>query len=109
MCITKLAKLFEDVKFDVDLKTLTTVKTGGKAKVLVRPKNLQQLVNVLKFCVQNNLAYFVLGEGSNTLASDEGYNGVLLSLSPYFCQIGFEDGKVFADAGAKTSMLCAFC
>ena len=109
MCVTKIAKLFDDVKLDVDLKTLTTVKTGGKADVLVRPKSIEQLIDVLKFCADNDLPYFVLGEGSNLLASDEGYHGVLLSLSPYFCQIGLSDGKVFAGAGAKTSMLCAFC
>lgn len=109
MYATKIAKLFDDVKLDVDLKNLTTVKTGGKADVLVRPKSIEQLIDALKFCTDNKLPYYVLGEGSNTLASDEGYHGVLLSLSPYFCQIGFKDGKVFAEAGAKTAMLCAFC
>ena len=47
MCVTKIAKLFDDVKLDVDLKTLTTVKTGGKADVLVRPKSIEQLIDVL--------------------------------------------------------------
>ena len=109
MGATKIAKLFDDVKLDVDLKTLTTVKTGGKAEVLIRPKSLKQLTDALCFCGDNNLPYFVVGEGSNLLASDEGYHGVLFSLAPYFCQIGLSDGKVFAQAGAKTSMLCAFC
>lgn len=105
----QLKEIFEDCQSFVDLKTLTTVKTGGVAEILFRPQDVAQLQRALAFAVESGLSFFVLGEGSNCLASDDGYSGVLLKLSPYFCQISFEDGLVVAGAGAKTAMLAAFC
>ena len=101
--------VFDRCQQNVDLKTLTTVKTGGVAKWLFRPQNEEELLKILAFAQKNGKPYFVLGEGSNCLASDDGYSGILIKLSPYFCQISFDGDLVVADAGAKTSMLSAFC
>ena len=105
----QLKEIFEDCQTFVDMKTLTTVKTGGIAEVLFRPQDLSQLQRAITFAVDNSLPYFLLGEGSNCLASDDGYSGVLIKLSPYFCQIAFDGDLVVAGVGAKTAMLSAFC
>jgi UDP-N-acetylmuramate dehydrogenase len=94
--------------FDADLNTLTTVKTGGKAKVLLSPQSKEQLIEILKTVKQNNLPFFILGKGSNVLASDKGFNGVVIKPGRFLSQIFFENDLVVAEAGATTAMLANF-
>lgn len=74
-------------KFDVleneEIKNHTTFKIGGPAKYLIFPKNAEELKQILEICNQNNLKYFILGNGSNILASDEGFDGVIINLKHF--------------------------
>ena len=58
----------------------TTFRTGGPARIFVRPKTIEHLVQVVKLCTKNNVYFFVIGNGSNLLVSDKGYNGVLIQI-----------------------------
>ena len=58
----------------------TTFRTGGPARIFVRPKTIEHLVQVIKICNKNNVFFFVIGNGSNLLVSDKGYNGVLIQI-----------------------------
>lgn len=109
MWVKEFFKEFPSVEKDVDFKKLTTVKTGGKARVLLRPTCAEDVVRAIKFTKETNVPIFVIGAGSNCLASDDGYDGVLLKLSPYMCQIDFCGNMVKVGAGARTSMLYSFC
>jgi UDP-N-acetylmuramate dehydrogenase len=62
------------------MKKHTTFKTGGPARIFVRPKTIEHLVQVIKLCNKNNVFFFVIGNGSNLLVSDKGYNGVLIQI-----------------------------
>lgn len=63
-----------------DMKKHTTFKIGGNAKFFIIPKNVQQILESIKFAKSKNLPYFILGNGSNLLVDDKGYNGVIISL-----------------------------
>ena len=52
---------------------------GGNAKFFVEPKNTEELIKVIKDCKKLKRKYFMLGNGTNTLCPDEGYNGVVIS------------------------------
>ena len=58
----------------------TTFRTGGPAKIFVKPKTIEHLVQVIKLCNKSNVFFFVIGNGSNLLVSDKGYNGVLIQI-----------------------------
>jgi len=58
----------------------TTFRTGGPARIFVKPKTIEHLVQVIKLCNKNNVFFFVIGNGSNLLVSDKGYNGVLIQI-----------------------------
>ena len=58
----------------------TTSRTGGPARIFVKPKTIEHLVQVIKLCNKNNVFFFVIGNGSNLLVSDQGYNGVLIQI-----------------------------
>ncbi len=103
--------LFDDeveMIFDADLNTLTTVKTGGKAKVVVSPNSSEQLIKIIRIVKQNKIPFFILGNGSNVLASDKGFNGVIIKPGRFLSQIFFEKDLIAAEAGATTAMLANF-
>ncbi len=74
-------KQIGDYKENVSFKTLTTYKTGGTAKLVVYPLNVSKLQELLNYLRENNIDYKVFGNGSNILASDSVYNGVIIKLS----------------------------
>ncbi len=64
---------------DFSLKENTTFRIGGPADVAVYPKNADETALLLRYFEENHLRYFVLGRGSDILASDKGYRGIILS------------------------------
>ncbi len=68
-------------KENVSLKTLTTYKTGGNAKLLVFPNSTESLVKIIKYIKNNKIKFKIFGNGSNILASSREYNGVIIKLT----------------------------
>ena len=55
---------------NIPLSDLTTFKIGGVAKTVIYPADTEQLCRLLRFLSQNQIKYFVMGNGSNLLFSD---------------------------------------
>ena len=86
----------------------TTFRTGGPASLFIRPENKDQLVEVMALIKKLGTEFFVLGNGSNLLISDEGFDGVVISLSK-MNDIHLEGDKdIYAEAGAMNSQIAAF-
>lgn len=85
---------------DVSLKTMTTYKVGGNAKVVVYPKNIDLLVTLINKLKTNKIKFMVLGNGSNVLFSDNEYDGVIIKLDE-FNNIEFIGDKVVVGAGVS--------
>ncbi len=86
----------------------TTFRTGGPASLFIRPENKDQLVEVMALIKKLGTEFFVLGNGSNLLVSDEGFDGVVISLSK-MNDIHLEGDKdIYAEAGAMNSQIAAF-
>lgn len=73
-------KNFGKILENVSLKEYTTYKVGGKAKVIVIPKNEEELVSLLKFIKFNKIKYMILGNGSNVIFSDKLFDGIIIKL-----------------------------
>ncbi len=56
----------------------TSFRIGGPARLFALPKTVEQLAHLLQFAAQNGLEYAVIGNGSNLLAPDEGYDGLVI-------------------------------
>lgn len=91
------------LELDVPLSQHTTFRIGGTADYWVQITSVQGLQALLQFCRANAMPYFVLGKGSNILASDEGYRGVILQLGSAFSQITVDGTKLICQAGASLS------
>ena len=86
------------------LKTLTTYRCGGNAKLLVFPKDVECLKTILKYLKNNNINYKIFGNGSNILASDKDFDGVIIKLTK-ICGIDKNDTNIVVDAGYSFSLL----
>lgn len=65
---------------NISLSKYTTYKVGGIAKLVVFPKNIDKLILLLKYLKHKKIIYKILGNGSNTLFSDNIFNGVIIKL-----------------------------
>lgn len=91
------------VKYDEPLKNHTTFQIGGKCIALIEPKKVEDIIEAIKICRENNLKFFVIGNGSNLLVPDDGYNGVIIKIKSEFSNIQVEWECLIAHSGAKLS------
>ena len=96
-----LSDFGENVRFDHDLKKKNWFNIGGKTKVFFKANNLKDLINFLKI-LNNKEKIFILGAGSNTLVSDELFNGAVIKLSKDFNNISLL-GEDIIIAGSAVS------
>lgn len=89
-----------EYKENISFKTLTTYKTGGIAKLVVYPENIIKLQELLKYLKNNNIEYKIFGNGSNILASDNTYNGVIIKLDK-LNKMTNDNGVVYVESGYK--------
>ncbi len=68
---------------NVDLTNYNTYKITSSAKYLVKPYNLESLINLIKYLKVNNIKYFILGGGSNVILSSNHFNGVIIKLDNF--------------------------
>ena len=99
---------------NVLLKNYTTFRIGGPAQFFYLAETRGNLIKAIKAAkkinpVRNrisngvNLPFFILGEGSNLLVSDKGYDGLVIKIKNKKLKI--KNKKIFCDAGVSLSTL----
>ena len=90
MKITELKNLLfefgKNVRFEHDLKKKNWFNIGGKSKVFYKAENLKELVDFIKK-IKGKEKIFIIGAGSNTLITDNLFDGVVIKLSRNFNNI----------------------
>lgn len=87
-----------------DMGQYTSFKAGGRAALLVLPENQEELRRVLEYLSGEGLPYMILGNGSNLLVRDGGYEGAMLKLGEGFRKIEANRETGLLTAGANVSM-----
>ena len=95
------------VLVDEPMRRHTTFRIGGPADYLIRPETEEVLRKILALCAEEKLPYFILGNGSNLLVSDQGYRGVIIQIYKNFQQCVTEGNVIRAGAGILLSRLSA--
>ena len=80
---------------------LTTLGAGGTIKVTVYPDTIRKLVKVIRLLCKLKVDHYILGKGSNVLASDNEYDGVVV-VTTKITEIRAHGVKICASAGAST-------
>ena len=107
--ILKLKKLnLGKIEKDILLSTLTTYKTGGIAKLVIYPDDIYKLKLLLKLVRKYDIDYFILGKGSNTLFSDNEFNGAIIKLDK-LNNIKIKQNEIYVESGVILSKLVQDC
>ena len=94
------------IRTDEPMSKHTTFRTGGPAKLYIVPKTTAELAALIRYFRLNGLDYFILGNGSNLLISDKGYQGAVIDMGrndgTEFTMLGYEwqGDRLIMDAGA---------
>ena len=97
--IRKLGEQVEILEAE-PMKNHTTFRIGGPADALALPKTPEEVAEVVRFCHEHAQPYYVLGNGSNLLVSDEGYRGIVLQLYRNFNDIQVNGEMITVQSGA---------
>lgn len=79
----------------------TSFKLGGNAKYFCQPTNIEQLKTIIKHCQSSGEKYHILGNGTNTVFRDGGYNGVVISLANFEKTLKQDGELIKASAGTS--------
>ena len=89
------------------MKKHTTFRIGGPADYYLCPHSAKEIQKVVEICREEKLPYFILGNGSNLLVSDQGYRGVVIQLWKNVSDIRVEGCLIHAKAGASLAKIAA--
>ncbi len=114
VCISRFVLLKKlnakgDTRKNVELKSYTTFRLGGKAKYFLTINALENFLKVMDYIERHKLEYFILGAGSNVLIADSGYNGIVIKLSGDLARISIDDDLVEVGAGTKVVEVYTRC
>lgn len=106
--IRKLKRLERDCHTDLCFSDLTTFGTGGRIAVTVFPHRLRTFVKVVRLLLNRDVPFVILGNGSNVLASDDYFDGVVVCTRcfSHLCTFG---RTVRAFSGTSASKIFAVC
>ncbi len=89
-----------EIKYNEKLSKYSSIKIGGFAKVMAFPKNKKELVGVIEQAKRRGQKIFILGNGSNTLFDDDGFDGVVVNMEK-LNKIRFYKHSVYVEAGVR--------
>ena len=73
-------KEYADISEHASVKNLNTYRIGGTTRYLIYPNSIGDLVNVLKVLKENNIKYFIIGNGSNIVLNSKEFDGAIIKL-----------------------------
>lgn len=90
-------------KENILLKNFTTFKIGGPARYFCVAKNKKEIITAIKKAKELDFPFFILGEGSNLLVSDKGFNGLVIKNEARSFNI--KKNQIVAESGAILSQI----
>lgn len=104
--IDRLSEICSDygceIKKNEPLNIHTTFRIGGKCRAMVFINSSESLMAISDFLISEKIKYFVMGRGSNIIAADEGYDGVILLMGKAFSDIKLiNETDIFCTSGTS--------
>lgn len=96
LSMTRIKKLIHKVSPEAviienaPMSKYTSFKAGGSAKALIEVKSTEELKSLLQLFDEEGINHMMLGNGSNTLFKDSGYDGIVIKLSKEFSYVKIE-------------------
>lgn len=83
----------------------TSFRIGGPAQFFLCPGSAEDIATLVRYCREEALPYFIMGNGSNLLVADAGYRGIVIQLYRNFQNVTIEGTCIRAEAGALLSTI----
>lgn len=91
------------------LSEYTTFKIGGRCPIVILPNSAHQIAEIISFCSQNGVRYYIFGKGSNLLVNDDGLDAAVIVLRENFADIQIvSEDTILCSAGTSLAALCKF-
>jgi len=95
--------------FNEPLSGHTSFRIGGPAELLAIPYGEQSLAELLVRIKRQKLNYYILGNGSNLLAGDGGFKGVVIKITKGFKKLSRDSNRLTVDSGYSLPALVDYC
>lgn len=99
--------ILKNIRTNEPLKAHCSFKTGGNCEYFLTPENKEELIEIIKICKREGMNFFILGNGSNLLFTDDFHKGAYIS-TENFRDISEKDGVITVGCGVKLSNLCSY-
>lgn len=83
----------------------TTFRAGGAARYAAFVSGASEIEALIKLCHDDNVQYYIVGNGSNLLVSDKGYDGLMIIIGRNMSDISIDGNIIRAGAGALLSAI----
>lgn len=98
-----------DVYVNEPMAKHTSLGVGGPADLFAVPHTLDALCRVITYVHDNQIPFFIIGEGTNVVVRDGGIRGMVIHIGDNLSELRREGRNVIAQAGARIAMLCRKC
>lgn len=88
------------------MKNYVSMRVGGNADLLIKPNSTESLCEFVKTAKEENIPFYILGNGSNVIVKDSGIRGVVILISSDFASVEVNDDTIKCEAGVTLSKLC---
>jgi UDP-N-acetylmuramate dehydrogenase len=92
---------------NVSLADKTSYRIGGRARYYAEPRSEGEVVDACRFAGEKGIPRFILGNGSNVLISDAGFEGIVVNLSKNYSAVSWDNATAFALGGFPLDALAA--
>ncbi len=93
----------KNVLLNEPMKNHTSFRTGGAADIFVSPDGKDSLKEIIKLFSENNIPFYIFGNGSNMLVSDRGIEGAVIHMGSGFSSTEVNGNEITAGAGVLLS------
>lgn len=90
---------------NIPLSELTSFRVGGKARFVIRPHSYETIREIVSFAESNGIRCMLLGKGTNVLASDRGFDGIIIRFDAPLHEPVFRGTRVIACCGTSMTVL----
>jgi len=95
--------------YNEPMKNHTSFNVGGEAKLLIKPKDEKSLIEILKSIKENNYNYYILGNCTNIIVKDNGFDGIIIKLKARLNEVEkISEKEIYAGAGISMKRLSEF-
>ncbi|HCT63121.1 MAG TPA: UDP-N-acetylenolpyruvoylglucosamine reductase [Erysipelotrichaceae bacterium] len=94
-------QIYGEIKYQASLKKYTSLRVGGTVDALIYPHDLNSLLGLLKDLHEDSIPFKIWGMGSNILASDDHYQGLVVKLDLCLKSVVFQGNKIYVQAGVS--------